>query len=382
MSTSTLDKAAAPPTATGTSEWQATMLVAKREMRVKLRDRAFLIGSLFTLVIVAAATILPSFFSGGATTVAAVGDAAQRAAATAGAEVTVAATPDAAEALVRDGSVDAALIPDTAGTSPFGVSIVALEEAPTDLVTSLSLPTPVQLLEPSSVDPALAFLIPFAFAIIFFMTSLTFGLSIAQSVVEEKQTRIVEILVAAIPVRALLAGKVLGNTVLAVGQIVLIVAAALVGMRISGTDLFSGDVLAQLSEAILWFVPFFLLGFLLLAGLWAVAGALVSRIEDLGSATTPVQLLVMLPFFGVIYGSSQPTLMTWLSYVPFSAPTAMPVRIFNGEVGVVEPLISLAVLAATATVVVLLAARLYQGSVLRTNGKTSYAQAWKFREKV
>ncbi|WP_420814040.1 ABC transporter permease [Nakamurella deserti] len=358
------------------------MLVAKREMRVKLRDRAFLIGSLFTLVIVAAATILPSFFSGGATTVAAVGDAAQRAAATAGAEVTVAATPDAAEALVRDGSVDAALIPDTAGTSPFGVSIVALEEAPTDLVTSLSLPTPVQLLEPSSVDPALAFLIPFAFAIIFFMTSLTFGLSIAQSVVEEKQTRIVEILVAAIPVRALLAGKVLGNTVLAVGQIVLIVAAALVGMRISGTDLFSGDVLAQLSEAILWFVPFFLLGFLLLAGLWAVAGALVSRIEDLGSATTPVQLLVMLPFFGVIYGSSQPTLMTWLSYVPFSAPTAMPVRIFNGEVGVVEPLISLAVLAATATVVVLLAARLYQGSVLRTNGKTSYAQAWKFREKV
>ncbi len=365
------------PTASGTSEWQATRLVARREIKVKLHDRAFLIGSIFTLVLVAAATILPSLFSGGTTTVAAVGDAAQRAAATAGAEVTVVDSPQAAETLVRDGTVDAALIPDTAGGSPFGVSIVAMDEAPSGLVASLSVPTPVELLAPSPVDPTLAFLIPFAFAIIFFMTSLTFGLSIAQSVVEEKQTRIVEILVAAIPVRALLAGKVLGNTVLAVGQIVLIVAAALVGLRISGTDLLSGDVLSQLSGAILWFVPFFLLGFLLLAGLWAVAGALVSRIEDLGSTTTPVQLLVMLPFFGVIYGSSQPSLMTWLSYVPFSAPTAMPVRVFKGEVGIVEPLISLGILAATATVVVLFAARLYQGSVLKTNGKTSYAQAWR-----
>lgn len=378
MSTSTLDRVTATDGTTAVSGWQATKLVAAREMRTKLRDRAFLIGSIFTLVIVAGATILPSFFSGGATTVAVVGEAAQRAATAAGAEITTADSDAAAEALVRDGTVDAALIPDTAGSSPFGVSIVALDEAPSDLVASLSVPTPVQLLEPSDIDPALAFFIPFAFAIVFFMTSLTFGLSIAQSVVEEKQTRIVEILVAAIPVRALLAGKVLGNTVLAVGQIVLIVAAALVGMRISGTDLFTGDVLAQLSTAILWFVPFFLLGFLLLAGLWAVAGALVSRVEDLGSATTPVQLLVMLPFFGVIYGSSQPTVMSWLSYVPFSSPTAMPVRIFTGDTaGIWEPLLSLAVLAVTATLTVLLAARLYQGSVLRTNGRTSYAQAWK-----
>ncbi|MEO5832599.1 MAG: ABC transporter permease [Nakamurella sp.] len=362
------------------TSWEATRLVARREVRVKLRDRAFIISSLFTLLIVAAATILPSLFGGGATSVATVGEVAQRAAVTVGAEATVVDSPAAAEALVRDGTVDAALVPDTVGGSPFGVKILALSEAPNDLVSGLSTPSPVQLLDPSAVDPFLAFIIPFAFAIIFFMTSLTFGLSIAQSVVEEKQTRIVEILVAAMPVRALLAGKVLGNAVLAVGQIVLIVAAALVGLTISGSDLFTADVLGQLSAAMLWFVPFFLVGFLLLAGLWAVAGALVSRIEDLGSATTPVQLLVMLPFFAVIYGSSQPSLMTWLSYVPFSAPTAMPVRIFTGDIaGIWEPLLSLAVMAVSAVLVIGLAARLYEGSLLRTNGKTSIKQAWQAR---
>lgn len=378
MSTPTLDRIRPQDDTTSTTAWEATRMVAGREIRVKLRDRAFIISSLFTLLIVAAATILPSLFGGGATTVAAFGDQSQAAAIAVGAEVTVVDSVDRAEQLVRDGTVDAALVPDTTGQSPVGVTIVALDEAPSDLVAGLSTPSPVQLLDPSAVDPFLAFIIPFAFAMIFFMTSLTFGLSIAQSVVEEKQTRIVEILVAAMPVRALLAGKVLGNTVLAVGQIVLIVAAALVGLTVSGNDLFTADVLGQLSAAILWFVPFFLVGFLLLAGLWAVAGALVSRIEDLGSATTPVQLLVMLPFFGVIYGSSQPTLMTWLSYVPFSAPTAMPVRIFTGDIaGIWEPVLSLALMAVSAVAVITLAARLYEGSLLRTNGKTSLKQAWK-----
>ena len=56
------------------------------------------------------------------------------------------------------------------------------------------------LLDPDAVDPVVAFLVPFVFAFVFFITSQTFGVQIAQSVVEEKQTRIVEILVAAVPV--------------------------------------------------------------------------------------------------------------------------------------------------------------------------------------
>ena len=94
-------------------------------------------------------------------------------------------------------------------------AVVALEEAPGDVVDALSTAPPVQLLEPGDVDPFLQFIVPFALAFVFFITSFTFGLQIAQSVTEEKQTRIVEILVASVPVRALLAGKVAAMTLLA-----------------------------------------------------------------------------------------------------------------------------------------------------------------------
>ena len=364
------------------SGWQVTKIVAGREISVKLRDKAFLISGIFMLVIVAAATILPSLFAGGATTVAVAGPAAQSALASVGGaadlDVRPVADEAAAEALVRSGDVDAAVVAAPEGDAPLGVQIVALEEAPDDLVAALSVASPVLLLEPAELSPALAFLIPFAFAMVFFMTSLAFGYSISQSVVEEKQTRVVEILVAAIPVRALLAGKVLGNAVLAAAQIALIVLVAVAGLALSGSDLLSPAVLSQLSVALAWFVPFFLLGFLMLAGLWAVSGSLVSRMEDLGSTTIVVQMLLMVPFFVVTYGSGNASLMVWLSYLPLSAPIAMPVRVFQGETaGIWEPLLSLVLLAATAIGCVLLAARLYEGSLLRTNGKTKIGQAWK-----
>jgi ABC-2 type transport system permease protein len=357
--------------------WEAIKLVAGREIRVRLRDKAFLIAAISMLLLVAISTILPVILESGPTTVAAVESTAPAARA-AGAEVTVVADVAAVEQLVLDDTVEAALIPDP--SAPSGVAVVAKEDAPNDLVAALSVQPKVQLLKPSDVDQGLAFLIPFAFAILFFMTSVTFGYSIAQSVVEEKQTRIVEILVAAIPVRALLAGKVLGSTVLAFGQILLIVGVAIAGMTIAGSDLMSAEALRALGSAMVWFLPFFVFGFLMLAGLWAVSGALVSRLEDLGSTTAPVQMLIMFPFFGVIWGSSNAGFLTAMSYVPFSAPIAMPVRIFQRSAAWWEPPLAMGITFATAAALGVFAARLYEGSLLRTNGRTSVKQAWRSSE--
>nr|WP_141714267.1 ABC transporter permease [Micromonospora inyonensis] len=114
-----------------------------------------------------------------------------------------------------------------------------MDEEPSEVVDVLSARPTVELLDPNAVDPALAFLIPYAFASVFFVTSLTFGLQIAQSVTEEKQTWIVRILVAAVPVRALLASKVVGGAVLAFGQIALIAVGAYVGASVASAP---GDV--------------------------------------------------------------------------------------------------------------------------------------------
>ncbi|WP_433392645.1 ABC transporter permease [Micromonospora sp. KLBMP9576] len=346
---------------------QATRLVAARQIRVTLRDRTFLFSTLFFLLIAAAATILPPMLAGGPSSVA-VTEAAAGPLRAAGLQVRTVPDDRAAEQAVRDGDADAAVVA--------GPTVLAMDEAPDDVVTALSTQPALRLLDPDAVDPVLAFLVPFVFAFVFFITSQTFGLQIAQSVVEEKQTRIVEILVAAVPVRALLAGKIIAGTALAFGQIALIALVAVVGMQFGD----SGGLVSLLGPAIGWFLPFFLIGFVLIAAMWAAAGALVNRQEDIAAVSTPVQLAVMLPFFAVVFLNDNATAMKVLSYVPFSSPTAMPLRLFNGDAAGWEPLVSLALLLVATAAFVLAGARVYEGSLLRTNGRTSVRAAWRSRE--
>jgi ABC-2 type transport system permease protein len=273
--------------------------------------------------------------------------------------------------MVRDGDADAAVIG--------GPKVLALDEAPGAVVQALSESPPVQLLDPSDRDPYITFLVPFVLSFIFFTTSFTFGLQIAQSVTEEKQTRIVEILVASVPVRAMLAGKVAAMTLLAFGQIALIALVAFAGMKIGGVDT---TVVSQIAPAIGWFLPFFIVGFIMLATLWAGAGALAARQEDLAAVSAPMQMLVMIPFFLTLFLSENPVAMQVLSYIPLSAPLAMPVRAFTGELAPWEPFVSLAILLLTALALLGVGARLYEGSLLRTNGRTSFATAWRTRTTV
>jgi ABC-2 type transport system permease protein len=344
----------------------ATKLVAARELKMKIRDKTFLFTTVFFLLFAVGGAVLPGLIGGGPSTVAVSDRGSVAALERAGLKVRTVADDAAAEGLVRAGDVDAAVVA--------GPRVLAMKEAPAAVVTALSSGPATRLLDPSAVDPYLAFLVPFALAFVFFLTSLLFGLQIAQSVTEEKQTRIVEILVASVPVRALLAGKVAALSLLSFAQVALIAVVSLIGARLAGLD---AGVLGLLEPAVGWFVPFFLLGFLMLAALWAGVGALSARLEDINGVSMPLQMAVMLPFFATIFLSENPAAMKVLSYVPLSAPVAMPVRLFTGDAAGWEPVLSLAILAVTAVGLLAVGARLYEGSLLRTNGRTAIATAWK-----
>jgi ABC-2 type transport system permease protein len=350
----------------------AARLVAAREIKVKLRDKTFLFSTAFFLFIAVASTVVPALLDSGPPSVAVTGSSPSAAALQrAGLEVRTVGSDGAAEQLVRDGDVDAAVVA--------GPRVLALDETPTEVVDALSTAPPVQFLDPNPTDPFVQFIVPFALAFIFFITSFTFGLLIAQSVTEEKQTRIVEILVASVPVRALLAGKVAAMTLLAFAQIALIALVSFVGMRIADVE---PGVISLVGPAIGWFLPFFVLGFIMLAALWAGVGALAARQEDLAGASSPLQMAVMLPFFATIFLSDNPEAMRILSYIPLSAPVAMPIRLFNDEAAAWEPVVSLVLLAVTAVALLAVGARVYEGSLLRTNGRTSFATAWRSRTLV
>ena len=350
----------------------AARLVAAREIKVKLRDKTFLFSTAFFLLIAVASTVLPALLDGGPPSVAvASGSASTAALQQAGLEVRTVASDAEAEQLVRDGDVDAAVVA--------GPRVLALDETPSEVVDALSTAPPVQLLDPAPGNPFVQFIVPFALSFIFFITSFTFGLLIAQSVTEEKQTRIVEILVASVPVRALLAGKVAAMTLLAFGQIALIALVTFVGMRLADVET---GVASLIGPAIAWFLPFFVLGFIMLAALWAGVGALAARQEDLAGTSSPLQMAVMLPFFATSFLSDNAAAMKVLSYVPLSAPVAMPIRLFNDEAAAWEPVVSLLLLALTAVALLAVGARVYEGSLLRTNGRTSFGTAWRSRTLV
>lgn len=399
----------------GVSFAEAVRLVAGREVAAKLRDKGFLISTAVTLVIIVVAFVAPTLLGGGSNDydLAVVGDDAAEVAEVAeglegldgpavpeGITVTAVVAPDAAaaEALVTDGEADAALL-STGSGGDAQFELVAESEVPavlqravsstvatvvgsarlveagvpgSEVAALLSPPeVPQRFLDPEADQALEAQLLGVGFAALFFFTALTYGLTIAQSVTEEKQNRVVELLVAMVPVRALLVGKVLGNVVLALGQLVLLLAVAFLAASVVG----QGDLLPLLAGSTGWFVAFFLLGFGMLACVWAATGAMAARIEDLGSTTLPVQLLVMLPFFAAV--TVQPgTLRDVLSYVPFTAPMVMPQRLVAGDATWWEGLLALGVVALTTAVLVVLAERLYRTSLLRTRTTKGLREAF------
>jgi ABC-2 type transport system permease protein len=355
----------------GTSFWSATRLVAEREVKSLVRLKGFWIGFAVILVGLFAAAILPSALGGGQDSVATVGPEAAKVLANADLEVRQVADVPAAEQLVRSEDVEAAIVPDTSGQSATGVRVIALDDPPTDVLAALSTAPPVDLLAPSEVSNGIQLVVIQVFALMFLIFGMG-GSVIAQSTVTEKQTRVVEILVSTVPVRALLAGKIIGHAVLTIAQAAVLVLAAPIALSIGKQDL----VLTLIAPALGWFVPFLCFGFVLLAAMWAVAGSLVSRQEDLGSSMGLVMLLVFGPYFGVLFASDNETVMTVLSYVPFSAAVAMPVRMFTDDAQAWEAFVSLGLLAVTVVLILALATRIYSGSLLQTRGKIALTKAW------
>jgi ABC-2 type transport system permease protein len=355
---------------TSTGFWSATRLVAQREINAQVRGKAFWITfATFALGLLAAA-IVPGLVGGDtAPTVATVGSDAARLVTAAELEARPVADVAAANELVRAGEVTAAVVPDPGSST--GIRVVAMTETPYQIVAALAETPSVDLLAAGAVDETVVRLVGFGFALVFFMFAML-GIGIAQSVVVEKQTRIVEILVATVPVRALLAGKIAAHSLLVFAQVTALAVLAPLALRAGGQGLLLGLV----GPALGWFVPFFVLGFVLLASLWAVAGAVVSRMEDLSSSSTLVMMVVMVPYLGVTFFQDNDRAMTILSYVPFSAALAMPVRMLAGEPQSWEPFVSMAILAASVVVCVLAASRIYSGSLLQTGARVRLRRAW------
>ncbi|MEU1971378.1 ABC transporter permease [Microbacterium sp. NPDC019599] len=352
---------------------RSVWLVTQRELGSKLRSKAFVISTLILLGLALVGVVWGAIAASNVQgmPVAVTAETASVVEGMTGIDAKPADSVDAALAMVEDGSVDAAVVPDDEPVGPYPYKIVAKDSYPETLVAMLSVSPRVELLDSSPQDSILRYLVAVGFGVVFLMAASMFGGTIAQSVVEEKQTRVVELLIAAIPVRVLLAGKVIGNTILAMAQIIALAVIAVAGLVVAGQT----TAVEGLGGPLVWFSVFFLFGFVLLAALFAAAGAMVSRQEDIGSTTTPLTMLILAPYLLVIFFNDNPLVLAVMSYVPFSAPVAMPLRIYLGQVAWWEPVLSLVILIATCLAAILVGSRVYENSLLRMGARVKLREA-------
>ena len=227
------------------------------------------------------------------------------------------------------------------------------------------------------------------FGFLIFITIVIYGMWVAQGVVAEKASRVMELLVSAASPSQLVVGKALGIGLAGATQTVIVLVPALTILlledRLASTLLGDGIgiqlSLGSLSPALLLgFAGYYMLGFALYALIYAAAGSLVSRPEDLQIIALPLSLVAiagygmgLLALTGGITG-----FIRLASYVPFWSPFVMVTRLSVGRVEPWELAVSLLLLAGTIVIVGILAVRIYAAGVLlygQRPGLRAYVEA-------
>ncbi|MGH9278290.1 MAG: ABC transporter permease [Acidimicrobiales bacterium] len=218
---------------------------------------------------------------------------------------------------------------------------------------------------------------PLAFAgvLVIYLLLLTYGFTIANGVLEEKSSRVSEVLLGTLRPTQLLAGKVVGIGIVAIVQLLVIalptIAVALAFGELnlpSGTPMTIGAVFA-------WG----LLGYALYSCVFAAAGAAASRPEDIGNATAPITIMIALTYFVAVAATQEPdgTLARVVSFIPFMAPMTMLPRAAVGNVAAWEVPVSLALVVLTTYATVRLGARIYVGGLRRPGPRLKLREAWR-----
>lgn len=224
--------------------------------------------------------------------------------------------------------------------------------------------------------------------VLIFMAILTYGNWIAASVAEEKSNRVMELLITAATPRQLLVGKVLGTGAAGLTQYAALLAAGGIGLLAQGEigRAFFGDPAAAGAAAgvtlpmFLVFGACFLGGFLVYAALYAAAGSLVSRAEEVQQVSAPIIIVAMAGYFAAIFfGTTSPDSgwVVGLSYVPFFAPYLIPLRMAYDAISPIEVVLALAVLGLGAVVTLWLASKIYAAGVLLYGQRPSLRSLWR-----
>ncbi len=384
-------------------------LIARREFITRVRTRFFIVGTILFAALLAGYIVVQALVISKATTTVKIGfsgDAAvlaqplKAAAAVEKVTVEIHQVTDASdgESQVKDGKLDASVSGD-AGSPEVAVKDTIDPTVETTLNSLVRLTVLNRALTAAGTDPAavesqvlaarinLKLLDPDAglrteravvgvfIAALLYVSLVLYGQFVAQGVVEEKANRIIEILLSTVRARELLFGKVIGIGLVGLVQLTVLGLVALA--TITRYQVVSIPNVG--AEAVLGGLVWYVLGFIFYALLFAAAGSMVSRQEEIGSVTGPLSMLVVgtyLAFFWVTANPDSPIAVA-LSVIPPFALVIMPGRMATGDAAVWQVAVSVVLTVLAISGLLTVAARIYSNSVLRIGTRVGLSQAWR-----
>ncbi|MEN8928745.1 MAG: ABC transporter permease [Flavobacteriales bacterium] len=249
----------------------------------------------------------------------------------------------------------------------------------------------------------------FGFSILILMFILTFGMQVMRGVIEEKTSRIIEVIISSVKPFQIMMGKIVGIGLVGLTQfifwivltgILIIAGTVIFGINVSPdavSEMSSTDLAAaagsEANEMIttIWNLPwlalissflvYFLGGYFLYSALYAAIGAAVDSETDTQQFMVPVMLPLMLGLYVTqlsVFTNPEGSAMFWLSMIPFTSPIAMLVRIAMGNAEVWEVLLSIALLIITFIGTTWLGARIYKTGILMYGKKVTYKELFKW----
>lgn len=223
-----------------------------------------------------------------------------------------------------------------------------------------------------------------------YMVILIYAVSVMRATLEEKTSRIVEVIVSSMKPWHLMLGKILGVGAVSLTQIAvwlsmgaLAVGAGIPMLIAARPELANLDTVVAVLPG-LWllilFVGLFLFGFFMYSGLYAAVGAMCSTDEEAQQAQFPVMMFLIIPILFVLQAIQEPLtpLVTWLSLFPLFSPVLMWARVAGGGVPGWQIGLSFVLMGATVIGVAWLAGRIYKVGILMAGKKPSLPELWRW----
>ena len=233
-------------------------------------------------------------------------------------------------------------------------------------------------------DSGESFVLVFGVGFIMYLAILMYGQVILGAVIEEKETRIAEILFSSVKPFTLMMGKLVGVSLVALTQLA-IWATAFSAFAIYGVNLLASRGLPARIPSIpfshyIYFLVFFLLGYFIYATIYALVGSMVTTAQEGGQLAMPIILILVVSFYLFLPVSRSPdsAFSFWVSMLPFSAPVAMLVRIVTQTPPFWQIALSLVIGFSTVLLIMWFASRVYRVGMLMYGKRASLPEAWRW----